>query len=204
MNDALKAKARQSVLGERRELKTLPGFWIRARRFGVTAAERVREAEGLPPSLLRKLARLKGSQEGDLEDDKEMQLRLIEALTDDEFGVLQEKQRSLDPKIVKARLLYGLGQHNLGASGPEAVSDQVSEEFVSELLEYLGTDTIQEMVDAVGEMNPPPFLAGKSDASSSSLSGSSGGQPMRLVGTSQMTPSGETESGPGTPSDPKS
>lgn len=200
-----KAKARQSVLGERKELRTLSGFWIRARKFGVTAAERIREAEGLPPSLLRKLARLRpDGEDGDVARDKDFQRKAVEALSDEEFGILQERQRSLEPKIVTERLLYGIGEHNLGAAGPDQPSDVVTKDFVAELLQYLGTDTIEEMLDAILEMNPGPFQSGKSDASSSSPSGSTEDPPMRLVGTSQTTPSGGTGSGETTPSAPKS
>lgn len=189
-------KARQAAMGGRKELASLPGYWIRARKFSVAAADEIREAEHLPPALLRKLARLRQEEP----DAQATEKRALAELTDEEFALLSDLQTSLDPKIARLRLKHGIGEHNFTDDG--AASSSVTTDFVDELLGY--SPVVKEMLEEIARVNPGPFSRGKSPPSSLSSSGSGKESPTTAEGTSQTTPSGQTGSGPSTPSDPRS
>lgn len=192
-------KARQAAMGERHQLASLPGYWIKARRFSVAGAEEIREAEHLPPALLRKIARIRPDTADT--DKRAFEQRAVQELTDEEFSLLSDLQTSLDPKIARLRIMHGLGEHNF--TDDATASNQVSEDFANELLGY--SPVALEILEEIARVNPGPFGSGKSAQSNSSSSGSSREPQTSKGATSQTTPSlGQMESGATTPSDPRS
>ena len=191
-------KARQAVMGERHVLDSLPGYWIRAKRFTVTAAEEIREAEHLPPALLRKVARIKPDTTE--ADKKAFEQRAVQELTDEEFSLLSDLQTSLDPKIARLRMVHGIGEHNF--TDTCEASKEVTTDFVDELLGY--SPVALEILEEIARVNPGPFSRGKSQPSNSSSSGSSREPQTSTDATSPTMPSGMTVTGAITPSDPKS
>jgi len=190
MGESWKEKARQSILGDIHNLESLPGYWVRAKRFSVIASDEIREAENLPASLMRKLAKLRPDKDS-AENRADFERRAADALTDEEFSMLQRLSVSLDPKIAGLRLTHGIGEHNFTDDG--SASTVVPRDLVEELLKY--KPVALEILEVIAQANPGPFLRGRSGSSSSSSSGSTPEPETTKAGTSPTTQSGMMASG---------
>jgi len=117
--------------------------------------------------------------------------RAADALTDEEFSMLQRLSVSLDPKIAGLRLTHGIGEHNFTDDG--SASTVVPRDLVEELLKY--KPVALEILEVIAQANPGPFLRGRSGSSSSSSSGSTPEPETTKAGTSPTTQSGMMASG---------
>jgi hypothetical protein len=165
-----KIAADRMTIGEKVELKTLPGYWVQPRRFSKACeAEMIAvnaRAQMKKESVRRTIIEgARGGEQSDIgkmsgelpEDLKEkVVMTILEHMTPEEFA-------DIDTQLVK--LAYGVHAHNFNGE-PEAGSI----EWARSLLEY--RDIFNEILAIVEEKNAPLPLP-TSPSSATSPTGSS-------------------------------
>jgi len=154
--------ARVSILGEKRELESLPGYWIRPKKYGVRGendinAASLRETKSIPIKIQRKL--LEAFKDKEQLTDEE----LASILDDDELDAILDKQRQNTSKtydVMRLVLLYGIGAHNF--DDQDSSSEVVSEALVEQILEY---EPIAEEVFGIVAAHNRPLASGMSSTS---------------------------------------
>lgn len=182
--------ARRTVLGERHDIVSLPGFWFKPQKFSITAEDLLTEellklTGKFPPSVVSKLRRFRRELSGN-EDEKDMERKLEDELNDEEvMAIVQMNQQRASPKLQWLRLKYGIGEHNFAQQDSSSV--EVPDDFIDTLVLY--KPVAMEMLVKIMELNPL-FLNGKLENFVSSPNGRS------AVAASQTTPSGQEASDP--------
>jgi|GEM_PF-2405229 len=152
--DAFHDAARRKILGERRELETLPGYWIRPRKFSTIGAAEVQAVSikntDLPDDLIEKLGAIGDNPEIN-ELDKRTPLKFLSRA--DRIRVMQAFSHSAADSVEVQRLalLHGIAEHNFYQNGENAT--HVDEDLVNELLDYQEVAT--EILSIINEFNRP-------------------------------------------------
>lgn len=140
-----KAAADLRVIGKAVPLKSLPGYWIKPRRYSVTGDAEVQAAE------IRALAQVKedalrgvaaaAQGEGEITDEakRELMVKVLEHVNADMVGSLEKK---------RAMLRYGVHAHNFEG---EAIGP--TDEWVDEVFER--AEIADEILKIVEEKNSP-------------------------------------------------
>jgi hypothetical protein len=159
-----KVAADRRTIGERVELKTLPGFWVQPRRISSRGRAEIvacqtRALGQARGDAVREVAANFSSQSDDGSSDvaltRDIAVRIMEGATAEMVGRVEER---------RALVFYGIHAHNLQGE-PAAMSYEI----IDELLE---TDEaiFNEIIRVVEEKNRPlaPTTSGQSETSPTS------------------------------------
>jgi hypothetical protein len=145
------AAARRTLISEKVELKALPGFYIRARKYSISANDEIRAAQirrrEIIPAAVRDLL-MRSAVDG--RPVSEIAAELGEKDAEKILASIPPEASSVSD-IMRICLLYGIGEHNLTDDGSE--STLVTPALVARIMEY--KDTATEAFAAVQEWNSP-------------------------------------------------
>lgn len=165
------AYARRTILSPKRELETLPGFWVRARKYSVASADELRAVQRtkrgpVPPAVRSILSRA-------IREEREFGdvIRELEPAEAEAIIAEMPSDVSTMADIMALSILHGIGEHNLGE---EEASVTMTRDVVDRIMDY--PDTAREVWKIVQEWNTPLPKA-TSKTSGTSPSGSSEGAP---------------------------
>lgn len=139
------------TIGERVELKSLPGYWVKPRKYSVAGeaeikAAQVRALAETRGEAMREVAGMMADPESDSaamglsrEQRDQIAVAIMERATADIIGSLAER---------RARVLYGIAEHNFTGEPAEPTP-----EWVDELMEY--ADVFDEVLAIAWEKNRP-------------------------------------------------
>jgi hypothetical protein len=151
-----KIAADRVTIGERTELKTIPGYWVRPRRFSKQGEAEILAAQtrAMAKSKAVAASMMDGFKDavvsdadkmtGGISDDakKEIAIKVMQGATADMIGHVEEDVM---------RIAYGIAEHNfLGDQEPACV------EWAREIIEY--KDVANEILEIVREKNLPLVL----------------------------------------------
>jgi hypothetical protein len=181
------ALARRSLLSPEVELKTLPGFRVRARKYSVAAADEIhtaqmRKRDQVPIELRKLMARAEEEGKGFAE--------VAAALPQEEAELLLSRivpETSSVEDLMRLALLHGIGEHNLNDG--TRCEEGVSRELVDRLMEYPAL--AEELHRIILEWNSPLRKATPA-ASGTSPNGSTGAPPSPPESGSLTAPSLES------------
>lgn len=145
------AASRRTILSEEKELASLPGFRIRARKYTINAADEIAAAQERKrlalPVRLRGVALLAERSGRQIED---LLAEMPQAEVEELVGELQPGAISM-AEIMRVSILHGLGEHNLDDG--ETRSSEVGPELVARIMEYAEIAT--EVFGIIQDWNSP-------------------------------------------------
>ncbi len=153
--------ARRTIVSEKHELETFPGYWVKVRKYSISAKDEIQAVlRKAQKSIDRKaLMSLMARREKGLTEEE-----LRESLTAEEIGAMIDMQSGELSELCKIRIKHGLFEHNFCDEG---VSKE-TEKFAKDILEY--NDIAEEIIGRIEAFNAP--LAEKtSKASATSPNG---------------------------------
>jgi hypothetical protein len=185
-------QARLKRMGEKRDLKTFPGYWIRPQKYSIEGEEEIQCAQlrlknKLSSSATRKIAaRLRESGNPEITVEE-----FLKTLNDEELEELLQEGQKLEPgdssNYVRLVLLHGIGEHNF--KDAQGKTEEISEDFVKRFMRI--SETAHEAVKIIEEWNRP--LARRSAPSSgTSPNGSTTGPPLPTTRKTGSSPTGQT------------
>jgi len=158
-------QARLKRMGEKRELQTFPGYWIRPQKYSIEGEEEIQCAQlrlknKLSSAATRKIvAKLRESDDPDMTAEK-----LLKSLSDEELEAMMQEGGNIEPGdssgYIHLVLLHGIGEHNF--KNAEGKVEEVNEDFVNRFMAI--SELAHESVKIIEEWNRP--LAKRSAPSS--------------------------------------
>lgn len=165
-------KSRLKRLGDKHELESLEGCWIKPIKYSIEGEEAINQArlkirDKFPKGMISKLAKkYKGL-------DELTPMEMVAKLSEDEMEELLEQTAATEPgsqtEHIKLVLWHGIGEHNL--KNGDGKAEEVNEDFAARICEY--KDLAIEMLGVIEAHNRPLALKTGSK-SGTSLSGSAG------------------------------
>jgi hypothetical protein len=149
-----KNDARRLVIGERRELGTFEGYWIRPRKFSVQAKDEINAIQRRiqksidKKALISLMKKVKGSKEAD-QSEEEIEKKLYESMTDDELNSMLDAQGVETKDLIYTKILYGVAEHNFC----DEEKSEDSKVLAADILDYEAI--AQEIINVVEEFNRP-------------------------------------------------
>lgn len=141
-----KDDARRTVVSEKMELSTLPGYWVVARLWTVGGKDEISTAmrkvqKGLDKKALMSFAIKAKNNGADLKNEQE----LMDLLTPEEIGAFVDSESAEMAGLIEVKLRYGIAEHNFdGVTVPE---------LAKAMLEYPNIAT--EILGLIEEFNRP-------------------------------------------------
>lgn len=182
--------ARRAILGDKVDLKSLEGYWIKPRKFSRQGEACIRAAGlhqqqasiDIPEELLNRLAEAyKKRDAGELTSDEFEKL-----FTTQEKLTVFRSQTEIDSKLLieptRLKLLHGIGEHNLNG----VVEIGATEDLVNRLIQY--PDPCEE-IERIVEAHNRPLTQQTSGTSETSPNGS--------TNDANMSPESPTQTKPG-------
>ena len=163
-------KSRLKRLGDKHDLKSLDGHWIKPIKYSIEGGEEIQLAklklkDRFPKGFLRKLAKKHPGLE------KMQPTEMIAALDEEELESLLEQTATLTPgeqtAHIRLVLLHGIGEHNL--MNDDGKPEEVTEDFVRRVCE--DKDLAMEMSGVI-EAHNRPLVPGSGPKSGTQLNGS--------------------------------
>jgi len=146
--------ARRFTVGDKTELETIPGYWIKPKKYSVEGDNAIKAAAAgnqsvLPPSLLKRLQeRAETMQDGEL-----TQSELFKMMSAEEIGEMIHRTATADSaqsvKVVKLILMYGIDSHNF----EDTDNRRCGEDLAEKLMQY--RDAAMECVRIIQGFNGP-------------------------------------------------
>jgi hypothetical protein len=149
-----KNDARRLVIGERRELGTFEGYWIRPRKFSIQAKDEINAIQRRiqksidKKALISLMKKVKGSKEAD-QSEEEIEKKLYESMTDDELNSMLDAQGVETKDLIYTKILYGVAEHNFC----DEEKSEDSKVLAADILDYEAI--AQEIINVVEEFNRP-------------------------------------------------
>ncbi len=165
-------KSRLKRLGDKHDLKSLDGHWIKPIKYSIEGGEEIQLAklklkDRFPKGFLRKLAKKHPGLE------KMQPTEMIAALDEEELESLLEQTATLTPgeqtAHIRLVLLHGIGEHNLSDTDEDGVITTASQDFVRRVCE--DSDLAKEMQEVI-EAHNRPLVPGSGPKSGTQLNGS--------------------------------
>lgn len=152
-----KEDARRLVIGEKAELDTLPGYWVKPLKYSIQAKDEINAIQcklqkGINKKELASLMqKLKDIRKGD-ESPKDEEI--LSQISEGELETLLNMQNTESKELTRIKILYGVAEHNFdGVSVAELAED---------ILDY--EEVALEILTIVEEFNRP--LANKMSSTS--------------------------------------
>jgi hypothetical protein len=157
-----KDEAKRTVVGDKVELKTFPGYWIKPKKYSVAGKDAINEEQrklqqGIDKKAMASVIK-KLDIEADGKDETQLMGEIMDKLTDDELAAMMDSQYVPSANYIKVRLREGIDSHNFC----DAAESHDVKAFVDDILAY--PEITEEILRIVEEHNRP--LAGKSSKKS--------------------------------------
>ncbi|MCF7945446.1 MAG: hypothetical protein K9L24_01140 [Spirochaetia bacterium] len=153
-----KQEAQRKIVGDKKELKTFPGYWIRPKKYSIAGqdainAEQRRLQKGMNKKAIVSVAkRLKINADGREEED--IKNDIMDSISDDELSALMDSQYVPSAAYIKIRLKEGIESHNFCDAAESKDIDSLAED----ILDY--PEITEEMLQIVEDYNRPLAVKG--------------------------------------------
>lgn len=167
--------ARRLIQGDKKELATFPGYWIRPKKYSVSQRDEIQAAmreiqKGIDKkALVEVMSKVRNF---DDELDKE---ELMKSLSEENLAALLDSSNLPTAKLAEIRLRCGIAEHNFEGS--------TVEELARAMMEY--PVVCDEMVKIVEDFNRP--LASRTSKTSETSPNGSTTEPDSTTATSSPT-----------------
>ena len=111
MKDGQKHISRQRI-GEKTELKSVEGFWVKPRKFSVEENDRIQAANIAALSKVKRSALAQATQKLRGQAETNPDALVVDLLDEKELEALMDVQFAPAAEIVKLQILYGVAEHN--------------------------------------------------------------------------------------------
>lgn len=174
--------ARRTVVSDKRNLTTMPGYWVKVRKWSITGKDEIDEAtKEAQKSLDRKALFEIGKTIKGLDAEKVEAMtvdELLPLLTTDQFAALMDSQSTQSARLIEVKLKNGIDSHNFCEGDIDTRStDKDIKGFAHQILEY--PEIAEEILVFVEAFNRPLARA-TSSTSGMSPNGSTEGRPSSM------------------------
>jgi hypothetical protein len=128
-----KSKISKSRIGERADLKSAEGFWIKPRKFSVEENDIIQEAQLNALKDVNRGMLARATQKMMASTDSKSGASVIDILSDDDISALLDAKFAPSSAILRLHLLHGVAEHNFCE---EESSTLVNAALVDDLLKY--------------------------------------------------------------------
>lgn len=180
-----KDDARKTIISEKKELQTFPGYWVKVRKYSIQGRDEINAAmkrvqKDLDKKALYSLAKKvkeRSGKESVTEDE------VMSMLEPEEIAAFMDSNSTPVTELNMLKLQHGIAAHNFVDGDRDVGTDdsKVVKRFAEEILEY--ADIAAEILRVVEEYNRP--LAPKRSKTSRTSQNGSTTEPS----SSQETPS---------------
>jgi hypothetical protein len=138
--------ARRTIVSEKHELNTFPGYWVKVKKYSISARDEIQSVlSKFQKSIDKKaLMSLVGKRGTNLSESE-----LRESLTPEEIGAVLDMGNAETSQYSYVRIKNGIAEHNFCDEG---VSKE-TESFAKDILDY--SDIAQEILLIIEEYNRP-------------------------------------------------
>lgn len=177
-----KQDAQRKIVGDKNELKTFPGYWIRPKKYSIAGqdainAEQRKLQKGIDKKALVSVAK-KLKIDADGREEAEIMTEIMSNISDDELSALMDSQYVPSAAYIKIRLQEGIDSHNFCDAAESKDVDSLAED----ILDY--PEIAEELLQIVEEYNRPLAVKG-SKKSKTPQNGSTTGQNLNTATNSR-------------------
>lgn len=140
--------ARRTIISERHDLVSFEGFWIKAKKYSITAKDEINAAVREVQKGLDKRAILevtKKARELGLSGSTPSEAEIMDMLTPDQLSALIDSSNVASSKVMETKLRNGIAEHSFG--------DTPITQLAHDILEY--PDIADEMLAFIEKFNRP-------------------------------------------------
>ena len=130
-----KDDARRLIIGEKKDLESFEGYWIKPRKFSIKAKDEIAAVQRKIQKGIDKKS-LASMMEKAKDVDGDDQRKVFEVLTSDELEAMVDMQNIESKDLVKIKLMHGIAEHNFGNETVEKLSEDILD-FESVAIEML-------------------------------------------------------------------
>jgi hypothetical protein len=147
--------ARRTIVSEKHELETFPGYWVKVRKFSIRANDEIQAAiREMQKTIDRKTVFEVAKRFKDHAVEGDTVETLMDKVSTDELIALSDTQSAVASKIIEAKIKNGVAMHNFCDGDIDTrATDKGIEAFAHSILEY--QDIANEILMAVEKFNRP-------------------------------------------------
>lgn len=152
-----KDDARRTIVGEKHDLTTFEGYWIKPKKFSKSAEDAINEQiRKLQKGVNRKalVSVTKKAEERGEELGSMSEAEVLELLTEEELAALMDGDTAATFDLCRVKIRYGIDSHNFCDGDIDSRSTQVVDDtFARDILEY--PQIAGEIMGIIQEFNRP-------------------------------------------------
>jgi len=168
-----KSKLSLSRVGEKVDLKTAEGFWVKPKKFTVEQNDEIQAAQLKALAGVNRGTLAKATNKIKVASENNEEASAIDVLSDEDISALMDAKFAPSSEILKLHILYGIAEHNFCEEESTTVVDKA---LVDDLMKY--PDIATEIGGAAQKYNGPLALP-TSETSGTSPDGSTEGQNLK-------------------------
>lgn len=181
-----KDDARRTIVSEKKELETFPGYWVKVRKYSIQGKDEINAAmaklqSSIDKKALYSLAKKVRQQQGN-KDLTEQQV--LEMLEPDEIEAFMDGNTAPVADLNRLKIQHGVVAHNFSEKDKDLGTDDPKdiEAFANDILEF--AEITAEVLQHIEAFNRP-LASPRSKTSKTSPSGSTKDQPSSPETSSQ-------------------
>jgi hypothetical protein len=168
-----KSKISMSRIGEKVDLKTVDGFWVKPKKFSVEQNDEIQAAQLKALAGVNRGTLAKATNKIKIASENKEETAVIDVLSDDDISALMDAKFAPSSEVLRLHILYGIAEHNFCE---EEISTVVDNALVDGLMKY--PDIATEIGGIVQRYNSP-LAHQTSTTSGTSPDGSTGEQSLK-------------------------
>lgn len=137
MND-WKDRISRSRIGQKVDLKSIEGFWIKPRKFSVEENDLIQVANNAALSHVGRAAFAQATQKIKVQAERDPDVLVLDLLEDHQLEALMDAQFAPTAEIVRLQLLHGVAEHNFCEQGSTTRMDEALVEEIMQVPEIAG------------------------------------------------------------------
>jgi hypothetical protein len=168
-----KSKLSLSRVGEKVDLKTAEGFWVKPQKFTVEQNDEIQSAQLRALTGVNRGTLAKATNKIKLASENNEETTAIDVLSDEDISALMDAKFAPSSEVLRLHILYGIAEHNFCEEESSTVVDKA---LVDDLMKY--PDIATEIGGAARRYNSP-LAQPTSTTSETSPDGSTEGQNLK-------------------------
>jgi hypothetical protein len=161
-----KNKLSLSRIGERVDLKTIEGFWVKPQKFTVEQNDEIQAAQLKALAGVNRGTLAKATNKIKIASENDEETAAIDVLSDEDISALMDAKFAPSSEVLRLHILYGIAEHNFCDEESSSVVDKA---LVDDLMKY---PDIATEIGGVARRYNDPLAHPTSATSETSLDGS--------------------------------
>ena len=145
-----KNKLSLSRIGERVDLKTIEGFWVKPQKFTVEQNDEIQAAQLKALAGVNRGTLAKATNKIKIASENDEETAAIDVLSDEDISALMDAKFAPSSEVLRLHILYGIAEHNFCDEESSSVVDKA---LVDDLMKY--PDIATEIGGAARRYNDP-------------------------------------------------